>query len=333
MYVIHGLENNRTAMLTKIHHAAVDGVSGVELLGTILDPTSEIREFAPPDEDKPPEPEPSDLQLAALGIGALPRQAARAARALPRTLRQMDHVPTMRNLPGAGTLSRAADQVYRALTRDKDGEILSHPAGKAPRITMGGSVTAHRRFAFTTLDLNTVKAIRAQVPGTTINDVLVALCSGAMRRRLLARADLPTDPLIAGVPISVRPPEGGEGNHISLMYVQMPTNEADVMTRLQKSHEVMKAAKTLHHAVPAPVMRRLHRRARRDGGGGGRVGVVVPPTGQGVGDHGHHSPRVRTGMLAGLITMATPTCPHVHPDSTVSISRTRTWLSSAAPAC
>jgi diacylglycerol O-acyltransferase / wax synthase len=255
LYVIHGLENNRTAMLAKVHHAAVDAMSGIELLGTLLDPTPEIREFAPPEDVAPPEPEPSDLQLAAMGIADLPRQAGRAARALPRTLRQLDQSPTMRHLPGTGTLSRAADQVYQALTGDKDGEIPASPAGKAPRISMGGPLSAHRRFGFTTLDLNTVKAIRRNVPGTTINDIVVALSAGALRRRLQARGDLPADPLIAGVPISVRSSaEGAEGNHISMMYIQLPTNEPDILARINRSHEVMEAVKILHHAVPAPLM-------------------------------------------------------------------------------
>ncbi len=256
IHVIHGLEHGRVAMLTKIHHAAVDGVSGIELLSILLDDTAEGRDVEPEPPMSSPESEPSDVELLARGVGSLPRQVARAARSLPRTLRHLDQVPTMRNLPGAGTLSTAADETYRLLTRHHDGEIVTQPAGKAPRISMGGPVSPHRRFAFASLDLPTVKAIKAQLPGLTVNDVVIALCAGAMRRRLLARGDDLSEPLIAGVPISTGQPGKTDsgGNHISMMYVQIPTDRPDVVERLQRSHEVMIAAKTLHNAVPVPVM-------------------------------------------------------------------------------
>jgi diacylglycerol O-acyltransferase / wax synthase len=253
LYLIHGLEGGRLAILTKIHHSAIDGVSGVELTGTILDRTPEGRTIDPPVETAP-QRAPSDVELALRGLAALPRQAYRAARVTPRTLRKLDQAPTMRNLPGGTSLSEVASRVYNLITRGEDGEILSNPAGKAPVISMGGPVSAHRGFAFISLDFNTVSSIRAKTPGTTINDVVVALCSGAMRRRLQARGDALLDPLIAGVPLHVGSGASTHGNHISMMYVQIPTNEPDPAVRLAKSHEALVAAKSMHHAVPAPVM-------------------------------------------------------------------------------
>jgi diacylglycerol O-acyltransferase len=253
LYLIHGLEGGRVAMLTKIHHAAIDGVTGIELTGTLMDATPEGRVVEPP-VAAAPEPEPSDLGLALRGVVALPRQAVRAARVTPRVLRNLDQTNT-RNLPGGLSLSEAANAFYDRITRGRDGEVLSRPAGKAPNISMGGPVSAHRAVSFTKLDLATVRAIRATMPGTTINDVVVALCAGAMRRRMQARGDSLHEPLVACIPIYVG--SGGprtHGNHISLMYIKLPTNEPDPAARLAKSHEALVAAKSLHNAIPAPMM-------------------------------------------------------------------------------
>jgi diacylglycerol O-acyltransferase len=253
MYLIHGLEGGRVAMLTKIHHAAIDGVTGIGLTGTLMDPTPEGRVIEPPVE-APPEPEPSDLGLALRGVVALPRQAMRAARVAPRVLRNLDQTNT-RNLPGGLALSEAANAVYNRVTKGRDGEILSPPAGKAPIISMGGPVSAHRATSFTKLDFATVHAIRAKSPGTTINDVVVALCAGAIRRRVQARGDSLFEPLIGMIPIYVGTgAPATHGNHISLMYIKLPTNEPDPAVRLAKSHEALVAAKSLHNAVPAPTM-------------------------------------------------------------------------------
>lgn len=251
-HLIHGLAEGRVALLTKVHHCLVDGVSGLELLSTILDVTPEGREI----EQQAAELEPasSDLSLLARGVAALPRQQVRMVRALPSTLRHLDQLPTMRNLPGSGLLSTAADSAYRLVTRNRDGEILERPAGAAPRVSFGGRISAQRRFAFGTLDLETVKAVKNTRPGTTVNDVVVALCGGALRRRLAARGDVPSSPLVAFVPISVREKAGGYGNHIASMIVAIPTDEADPVTRLERAHEVMMSAKTRHRAMPATLL-------------------------------------------------------------------------------
>lgn len=252
VHLVHGLAEGRVALLTKIHHCLVDGVSGLELLSSILDVTPEGRDVQPGTAE--PEPGASDLSLLARGVAALPRQQARMVRALPSTLRHLDQLPTMRNLPGSGFLSSAADSAYRLVTRDRDGEILERPAGAAPRVSFSGRISAHRRFAYGTLDLETVKAIKNTRPGTTVNDVVVALCAGALRRRLEARGETPGDPLVALVPISVR--EKGEeyGNHIAFLMVEIPTDEADPLARLERAHDVMISAKTRHRAMPATLL-------------------------------------------------------------------------------
>ncbi|GAA1477833.1 wax ester/triacylglycerol synthase family O-acyltransferase [Nocardioides aestuarii] len=254
VYVVRDLAEGRVAVLTKISHALVDGVSGLELLSTLLDVAPEGRDVEPPDQPRELPAPPSDLSLLARGVASLPRQQVRMLSALPATLRHLDQLPTMRTLPGTGPLTRAADAVYGLITRDRDGAILERPTGPGPEVSFGGRISAHRRFAFGTLDLDTVKAVKDTKPGLTVNDVVVAVTAGAVRRRLLARGDSVTEPLVAYVPISVRTPGTGFGNHIASLIAEIPTDEPDPVARLERSHATMQSAKTRHRATPATLL-------------------------------------------------------------------------------
>jgi WS/DGAT/MGAT family acyltransferase len=100
-----------------------------------------------------------------------------------------------------------------------------------------------------------VKAIKNEL-GITVNDVVVALCATAVRQWLLERDELPADPLVAMVPVSVRTEEqiGTFGNRVSAMIVPIPTDEADPKRRLQRTHEILAEAKTRHGALPADIL-------------------------------------------------------------------------------
>ncbi|MGV9711657.1 wax ester/triacylglycerol synthase domain-containing protein [Gordonia sp. NPDC003424] len=231
LHVIHGLESGRVALLTKVHHSAIDGVSGMELLGALLDPTPD---FAP---EKPAHPapvhavgkNPSDTELFLRGIASLPLQPVRMVRALPATLRHLDQLPTMRNLPATALISGAADRAARIATRNKDGRTLERPRAEAPKVSFGGRISPNRRFAYGSLPLAPIKAIKAATPGATVNDIVVALCAGTLRRRMMARGDSLDTPLVAVVPVSVRTKEEQYGNQISSMIVAIPTDEADAV--------------------------------------------------------------------------------------------------------
>lgn len=255
VYLITGLAAGRVALLTKLHHCLVDGVSGIELLSTILDPSPQGRDVEPEDPRASGwSRTPSDLELLVRGVAALPRQQARMVRALPGTLRHLDQLPTMRSLPGGWFLSAAVDRTYRLVTRGRDGDSLERTAGAAPRVSLGGRIGAHRRFAYGTLDLALVTAIKQSRPGMTVNDVVVALCAGALRRRLQARGDRVTGPLVAMVPISIREKDSTYGNHISSLMVEVPTDEADPLARLDRAHDIMACAKARHRAMPARLL-------------------------------------------------------------------------------
>jgi hypothetical protein len=117
----------------------------------------------------------------------------------------------------------------------RDGEpVLSRPGLRAPPTPFNRSITQHRRWGFASLPLAEVRRVK-QALGVTVNDVVMALCAGALRRWLLDHDALPDGPLIAAVPVSVRTQEqqGTHGNRVSMMLTVLPTQLAGARDRLQ----------------------------------------------------------------------------------------------------
>ena len=115
-------------------------------------------------------------------------------------------------------------------------------------------MTPHRVFGFSRLPIEDVLAIKHAV-GTTFNDVVVAVCAGALRRWLLAHDELPTSPVVAMVPVLVGGPGGGRDDaHVAGLVAPLPTHVSDPAQRLVRTHEVLKQAKERHAAVPASVL-------------------------------------------------------------------------------
>jgi WS/DGAT/MGAT family acyltransferase len=257
-YLISGLEGDRVAVLTKIHHAVLDGLSGAEVVLALTDYSPEGRKPPPPSPTAPPPTLPSQWEMLARGLLGFSRQPWRTLSVLPRTLRHLDENPALRLVPGVRLVGRAAHVVsLLRLRRDthRDGEILEGPRVRTPRTRFNGPVSSHRRVAFATLPLADIKAIKNHCH-VTVNDVVVTLCAGAMRRWLARRDELPDRPLVAMVPLSVRTPEqaGTFGNQISTMMVPIPTHEPDPAERIAFTHGVLASAKTVHRAIPATVM-------------------------------------------------------------------------------
>jgi len=251
MYVISGLESGRTALYTKIHHAIIDGVSGAEILGLLLDLTPEVRP-TPPGETVRAGRTPSQLEMLGRGLLGLPRYPLRAARALPTVLPHLDETP-FATLPGAGVVSRVAGKVEQ-LARG-DGNRVLRPTRKAPRTSFNGKISPHRRWVFGQLPLESLKEVKTAF-GCTINDVIVALCAGAVRRWLVDHDELPSEPLIAQIPVSVRSSDqvGTYGNRILLSSTTLYTNIPDPAERLRRTSEAMAVMKQRHKAVPASVL-------------------------------------------------------------------------------
>jgi WS/DGAT/MGAT family acyltransferase len=256
LYVIHGLQDERVAVLTKMHHAAVDGMSGAEVLSVLLDSSPDGRTVEPrPDNGNGAHPVPGELQMLARGLAGLPRQPLRALRAVPRTLPHLDSVATIRHLPGVLTIAATSRLVARLKPRRRDGGILQAPRLSAPRTRFQASISPHRRVAFGSLSLTEVKHVK-NATGCTVNDVVMTVCAGALRDWFLARDELPTDPLLTMIPVSVRMPEerGTFGNRVSTMIVPLPTDEPDPAKRLERVHEATRAAKERHRATPATLL-------------------------------------------------------------------------------
>jgi diacylglycerol O-acyltransferase len=256
LYVIHGIEGGRhVGLLTKVHHAAVDGVSGAEILGVLLDLEPEGRELPPPGDDVFGERAPSQWEMLGRGLLGVPRQPVRAARAVPATLPNLPDLPGAQLLPGMRQLGKATSAVRRRLGGAHDGEVLEAPRLSVPRTPFNARISPHRRFAYESLPLDRIKAIKNEL-GITVNDVVVATCATAVREWLLERDALPDEPLVAMVPVSVRTPEetGTFGNRVSVMIVPVPTDEPDPRRRLMRAHEVLKVAKTRHKALPAGIL-------------------------------------------------------------------------------
>jgi diacylglycerol O-acyltransferase / wax synthase len=254
LYLIHGIAGGLQAVLTKVHHAAVDGVSGAEILSVLLDLDREGREVSPPDEPQDGERRPSDVELLARGVAGLPLQPLRAARALPMMLPNVDRIPGASAIPGIDGLSKVTAGVARTIA-GRRGDGLERPAVRAPRTRFNGPISPHRRFSFGSLSLDTVKAIK-NATGTTVNDVVVALCTTAVREWLRERDELPREPLVAMVPVSVRSQEqvGTFGNRVTAMFVPIPTDVADAEQRLLRTHQTLREAKSHQKAIPADLL-------------------------------------------------------------------------------
>ena len=270
LYLIHGLEGGRVALLTKVHHSVVDGVSGNEILTVLLDPSPEGREIEPP-AGRPPRPgrTPGDLEMLGRGVAGLARAAAAgAALGADRRSPTSPSCPGANAFPGVPTLSRALTGARRALGGPQDPGILEVTTARPPRTCFNGPISAHRSFAFGSVSLDTVKAIKNEA-GVKVNDVVVAVCAGAVREFLLERDELPDEPLVAMVPVSVRAEDeqGTFGNRISTMIVPIPTDVADPRAAARaRARAAAQRQGAPRGAARRPAHRRLDLHPARGGG-------------------------------------------------------------------
>lgn len=253
LYLISGLASGHLAMLTKIHHAVVDGISGAEIMGLLLDLTPTGRELPPPDPRGDDASPPGQLGMVARALRGVPRYPLRALRSLPAAIPNLQETQ-FSALPGAGALGSVTKRVERAIT-GVDGPVHARERMVAPKTSFNGRVSAHRRFVFGQLSLDEVKEVK-NAHGCTVNDVVVSICAGAVRRWLVAHDELPEEPLVAQIPVSVRTDEqaGTYGNRIILMSAPLFTDEADPIRRLLRTHEALDGMKERHRALPAGLL-------------------------------------------------------------------------------
>ncbi len=245
IYLISGLKDGRLALYSKVHHAAIDGVSGNDILAAMLDLTPEGREF--PQAARRGEEPPGALYLLARSAVSLAGHPVRAVRLAGSLLKLAPGV--------VSALASALPFGDRDADRDDSDAVLAPTLLRAPSTPFNATITQHRRWAFTDLPLAEVKRIK-NATGMTVNDVVMALCTGALRRWLDEHNALPTSPLVAAVPVSVRTDDqkGTHGNRVSMMFAGLGTNLPDPLDRLRAAHESMRAAKEQHDAIPASLL-------------------------------------------------------------------------------
>lgn len=199
------------AGVTKVHHAAIDGVSGAEITASLLD-------LSPEPATTPPEQPWQPDHVSAIGLG---RAAVGELIRYPRTV--------------ARVASRTVGSAF-ALRRHNRSEGASPPPAPftAPRTSLQTSLGAHRRVAFTQASLDRVKEVKNTLGGT-VNDVILTICAGALRALLAARGEHPERSLVAAVPVSVRTEEqrGTMGNKLSAMLVSLASTIDDPVERLR----------------------------------------------------------------------------------------------------
>ncbi|MBA3232561.1 MAG: wax ester/triacylglycerol synthase family O-acyltransferase [Propionibacteriales bacterium] len=258
MYLIHNVEGGHQALYAKVHHAAIDGVTGAEILATIMDVTVELRVQEPPEDYWLPAPVPSPVELIGKGLVSMATEPLEVLRALPRALPHLAEIPGASLVPGAKVVSDLADAAVRFAT---GGDILPEVGRRSistPRTPLNAPITAHRRFSFGSLPLDDIKLVKNAF-AMTVNDVVMSLCTTTLRRWLLDHDGLPEVPIVVAVPVSVRTEEQHcvDGNQVSVMLAEMPTHIADPAQRLAEVQRGMAEAKEQFDAVPASILQDL----------------------------------------------------------------------------
>jgi len=240
IYLITGLARRRAAVYTKIHHAAIDGASGAELLTILLDLTPDGRELPATRPFRPARP-PRPAALTALAAARLAWRPVETVRLTSEVVR---FLPSL--APAVGGLVGGMLGLNRG-----DGEVIRTTPGRAPATPFNRPITPHRRLALRSVDLETVKAIKNAF-SVSVNDVVMAMCAGALRRWLADHSALPDGPLIAMIPVSVRDTASktSMGNKVSAMLAALPTNVSDPAERVRIAHAATQTAKAQQAAIP-----------------------------------------------------------------------------------
>jgi diacylglycerol O-acyltransferase / wax synthase len=219
------------ALITKVHHAGFDGKSGDDLMSMLFDISPTPR--------------------------AVPAKVAKQIEDVPGPIGLMaksayNFVTRPTKLPGLLWDTGKATLKAGYMTRIQGIKMPTLPF-RAPKTRFNDTVELERVWNSAILDVNRVKALRQAVEGATLNDVILAICAGALRRYLLEKDELPEKPLVAMVPVSTRSEQqkNAMGNQVSAMYIQLATDEEDPIKRLKKIHLNTLIGKLYQDAVDA----------------------------------------------------------------------------------
>jgi diacylglycerol O-acyltransferase len=245
IWVVDGLHHGRWAMLSKTHHALVDGVAGTDLMAVIMD-TSPTPSPPVPDDEWHPGPRPSGTRLAleaVRGLASSPYEQFRAARASTR-------------VPRAAL--RHAGDVVRGLSS------MAGVVRPTPVSSLNGPIGPHRRYAWAETSVDSIKRVRKSLGGA-FNDVVLAAITNGFRELLLSRGESVDRVVRTLVPVSVRPrnPSGqavGDGtlqNKVSAMFAELPVGIEDAAERLRVISVQMDGLKESKEAVAGEALTSL----------------------------------------------------------------------------
>jgi WS/DGAT/MGAT family acyltransferase len=231
MWVLEGIEDGSVGVMTKMHHATVDGVSGASLVSELCSLEPDAAPLSAGQPKTSPPKRPSDTRIVVDGALRLATRPVKFARLMPSTL---------------GTATGWIE-------RSRRGRAMPTPF-TAPRTSFNGTITGHRSVAFVRMDLADVKEVKNAF-GCTVNDVVLTMCSGALRKYLADRDELPEQSLLAMVPVSVHGKSDAPGtNKVSGMFASLASDIADPVQRLSAIAEQNLVAKEHHKALSASLL-------------------------------------------------------------------------------
>lgn len=227
IWAVEGLRGGQTALVCKFHHAAIDGVTGADIMQHLFDLDPDVADDDAPTRQWAPEPRPSGLRMLCGALGEIATQPLRMARSLVRT------AASLRAMGAAYLSPRSA---------------VSNPALplSSPHTLLNGAISSDRSVAFGHVSLRDVKTIKNAL-GLTVNDVILAACSLAIREYLEAHDATPTEALIAAIPVSLRGQRGDDSNNaVSAMFVRLPVHLKEPAQHLDFVRAEATEAKALH---------------------------------------------------------------------------------------
>lgn len=228
-HIIEGLAGGRTAVYTKTHHALIDGVSAIRLIQSVLDADPERRDMMAPWDARLTRRRRKGSEEKDDSVLDLPSKVWNTAFAI--------------SAEAAGMPGALARTVGRGVLGDSSSVSL-----RAPRTLFNGSISRSRRLAADDWDLDRVRAV-SRASGATLNDVVLAMCGGAIRRYLLERDALPQESLVAMVPVNLRSKKGRghdalmRGSAVGSVMCRLATDLPDAADRLAAVHQSMTSGK------------------------------------------------------------------------------------------
>ena len=235
MHVLEGMADGSIVFVTKIHHTAADGVAAAAMLANVMSSSPDDADPPPPVDEWKPEPVPSVWQLIADAVSAWLKGLVR--------------------LPGL--LSRTLGKTRKLAKHRRGTDLLPpRPIVDVPNTSFNTALTPNRIFATTSLSLADFKRVK-EAFGVTLNDVVLGVVSGSLRRYLEDHGEPVDRPLVAGIPVSTDKPEDAprlSGNKVSNMFTSLRHDIDDPIERLQAIHDVTKSAKVVQNLLGAEMM-------------------------------------------------------------------------------